>query len=269
VNVAEQLLNAYDSASLWEPTLREALPTDISAAYHHSFSVRDLRIARGEHPLGYKIGFTTEAAMQKYGISAPMWGLLWNTTVCDASGRSEPFPIDLADSLQPRLEPELVVQLGHWPNPSQGQQGIFQAIAAVGIGFEVVQCHCTNWELSAATAIADGGLHSKLIVGGLRPLKTIARDVTALNEMLRAATVHLSRDGVHHAIGTGENVLGSPLRALELFMHDLDRYGRPPLGHLPCLITTGSWTNPFPVEPGQQWSAHFSHALGDMSVAFL
>ena len=36
--------------------------------------IRRLRIARGERPLGYKIGFTNRGIWDRYGVHAPIWG---------------------------------------------------------------------------------------------------------------------------------------------------------------------------------------------------
>ena len=42
--------------------------------------IRRLRLARGEMPLGYKIGFTNRGIWARYGVFAPIWGPVWDTT---------------------------------------------------------------------------------------------------------------------------------------------------------------------------------------------
>ena len=265
MSLEQNILAAYDSASLWSPELKSSLDEDVVVAYRRALAVQKLRVKRGETPVGYKIGFTTEGAMQKYGIAAPMWGFLWSTTVrtLDRTGTTK---IDLTNSLQPRIEPELVVKMRRSPDPGAGKQEIFECIDSIGVGFEIVQCHCVGWDFSAAMAISDGGLHSKLIVGELIPVRMFARDASELEAMLAAATVELTEGGQVQAAGSGSNVLGNPLYALSLFFEELHRHSGALSGLDSYLITTGSWTNPLPIMPGQQWSGKFSHDLGELAV---
>jgi 2-oxo-3-hexenedioate decarboxylase len=43
--------------------------------------VRSLREARGEKVLGRKIGFTNRTIWEQYGVYAPIWGYVYDTTV--------------------------------------------------------------------------------------------------------------------------------------------------------------------------------------------
>jgi 2-oxo-3-hexenedioate decarboxylase len=154
------------------------------------------------------------------------------------------------------------------PDPGAGKQEIFECIDSIGVGFEIVQCHCVGWDFSAAMAISDGGLHSKLIVGELMPVRMFARDASELESILATATVELIESGRVQAVGSGSNVLGSPLSALSFFFEELYRHSGALSDLHPYLITTGSWTNPLPIMPGQRWSGKFSHALGELAVQF-
>ena len=265
MSLEQNILAAYDSGSLWSPELKSSLDEDVAVAYRRALAVKNIRVKRGETPAGYKIGLTTESAMQKYGISAPMWGFLWSTTVrtLDRTGTTK---INLTHSVQPRIEPELIVKMRRAPGLAAGKQEIFECIDSIGVGFEIVQCHCVDWDFSAAMAVSDGGLHSKLIVGELMPVRMFARDASELEAMLAAATVELTEGGQVQAAGSGSNVLGNPLYALSLFFEELHRHSGALSGLHPYLITTGSWTNPLPIMPGQHWSGKFSHDLGELAV---
>jgi 2-keto-4-pentenoate hydratase len=73
-DLAGALLAAYDGAT------RLALPTDqdpafdVDTAYAVADDIRGRRIARGEMPRGYKIGFTNRSIWSRYGVYAPIWG---------------------------------------------------------------------------------------------------------------------------------------------------------------------------------------------------
>ncbi len=77
---ATTLLAAYDGKRLL-PTFSSADPSfELAQAYQVADEIRRRRIARGERPLGYKIGFTNRGIWQRYGVFAPIWGPVWDTT---------------------------------------------------------------------------------------------------------------------------------------------------------------------------------------------
>jgi 2-keto-4-pentenoate hydratase len=69
----------------------------------------DLRrkLGRDERPLGWKLGFGTEAAMKKLGIGAPLVGHLVTAGRLE-SGAS----VDISNWANPKLEPEVVARVG-------------------------------------------------------------------------------------------------------------------------------------------------------------
>src|SRR6185295_17662104 len=91
----DMLLAHSDQARLW-PADAPA-PADVAQAYQDALAVRTLRLARGERSVGYKIGFTNRTIWHRYGVYAPVWGTVWNTTLthCDGSGA-----VDLAGTCQ-------------------------------------------------------------------------------------------------------------------------------------------------------------------------
>src|SRR5215210_2590820 len=84
----------------------------------------DLRrkLDRDERPLGWKLGFGTEAAMKSLGTDAPLVGHLVN------AGRLESGAVvDISNWGTPKLEPEVVARVGE-----KGE------IAAIGVAIELV-----------------------------------------------------------------------------------------------------------------------------------
>ena len=66
--------------------------------------------------------------------------------------------------------------------------------------------------------------------------------------------------------GTGANVLGSPLQALLYFLNELRACPGAPDIEAGDVVTTGTWTDAWPVLPGQQWQAEFSAPLPALAV---
>ena len=251
----QDILHHLDQGRLWAAPLSNDTAFDLPAAYARALEVRALRIARGEAPRGYKVGFTNRTIWPRYNVFAPIWGTVWDSTLTFCEGVGD---VKLHATCQPRLEPEIVFGMSATPAPEATLQDLFNAIDWVAPGFEVVQAHLPDWKFLPADTIADGALHARLLVGSKVAAGTLASDAAALDSLLAQAKVTLSRDGQAVESGEGANVLGSPLRALLHFLETLRACpGAPDL--LPGdVITTGTWTDAWPVEPGQAWKAAFS-----------
>jgi len=263
----DQLLAHDDSGQPW-PVAAPAF-ADAAAAYRAALAARALRLARGERPVGFKIGFTNRTIWPRYQVFAPIWGTVWNTTVsyCEGDGL-----LRIGRTCQPRIEPECVFGLRAAPAAGADLAGLFDAIDWIAPGFEVVQSHRPDWTFAAPDTMADNGLHARLLVGPRRPVRDVAGDAASLQALLAGATVTLHcGDGPPDTPvdrGRGANVLDDPLRALLHFVRELrDCPGAPDL-RAGDLITTGTWTDAWPVRPGERWQAHFSAPLSALSVRF-
>ena len=265
------LLQHFDTGTLWPGGPGASGCADLASAYQTALAVRALRMARGEQPRGYKIGFTNRTIWQRYQVFAPIWGTVWDSTLSfddnDDDGHAA-APLSLAGLCQPRIEPELVFGLRASPAIGADLDGLFDAIDWVAPGFELVQSHQADWKFSAPDTVADAGLHARLRVGRRVPLRQLAADAPALDALLAGATLTLHRDGQRIDQGTGANVLDSPLRALLHFMNELRQCPGAPALQAGDVITTGTWTDAWPVQPGQHWRSDFALPLPALSVVF-
>jgi 2-oxo-3-hexenedioate decarboxylase len=259
----EDLLRHIDSGALWAcvPSREEGL--DVAQAYQRALAVRALRIARGEKPLGYKIGFTNRTIWERYGVYAPIWGSVWDSTLTYCEGRGR---IALAGTCQPRLEPEAVFGLRKTPAVDATLEQLFEAIEWIAPGFEVVQSHLQDWKFAAADTVLDSGLHARLLVGARRPVQDIARSGASLDAALAHTEVELRRDGVLLESGRGANVLDGPLHALLHFLRELRQCPNAPDLRPGDVVTTGTWTDAWPIVPGDQLTAQFSEILSSLAV---
>ncbi|MES2938752.1 MAG: hydratase [Pseudomonadota bacterium] len=258
---ARQLLDHHDSGTLWPAPSG----LNLAAAYALALEVRGLRRARGEQPRGYKVGFTNRNIWPRYQVFAPVWGTVWDTGLRLGDGEGE---LSLAGAIQPRLEPEAVFGIKATPPPGASLDVLFACLDWVAPGFEVVQSHMPGWKFSAADTVADGGLHARLLVGRPVPVAGIAGDAAAFEQRLATARVTLLRGGEAVEEGTGANVLDGPLHALHHFVQALHACpGAPAL--LPGdVVTTGTWTDAWPVRPGESWTARFDAPLAPLAVRF-
>ena len=260
----QTLLNHLDHGTLWSQPVAHAAGFNTAQAYQQALAVRTLREQRGEQPRGYKIGFTNRTIWPLYDVYAPIWGTVWDTslTLCDGHGS-----LSLDHTCQPRLEPEVVFGLARTPPSGADLQALFDSIDWIAPGFEVVQSHMPDWKFQAADTIADSGLHARLLVGHRLPVRSVAANATALDALLSGMTMRLLHGTTEVAQGKGSHVLDSPLRALHYFMQELRA--------CPCaadlkagdVITTGTWTDAFPIASGQDWTADFPPPLSALHLS--
>jgi len=251
---AQGLLAAYDAASLMTLPSSSDAAFDVTAAFAVADGLRTLRVARGEKPLGYKIGFTNRSIWQRYGVHAPIWGPVWDSTVRQLDGGT--VNISLTGLSQPRLEPEVVFGFAVTPRAGMSLAELHACLAWVAHGFEIVHTHFEGWRFTAADTVADFALHGRLVVGPKVPTNgwpSMADDLAALR-------VSLSRDGQEVDSGSGAIVLDGPLNALRLWV-DAMALHTPAWRIAPGdLVTTGTITDAWPLLPGQRWSTTLSDA---------
>lgn len=257
----EQLLHHYDTAAFWP----QGCGLDLDSAYERALSVRQLRIARGEQPRGFKVGFTNRTIWPRYGVYAPVWGTVWDTTLSFCEGEGE---VALAGTTQPRLEPECVFGMAATPPARATLDDLWACVDWVAPGFEIVQSHLLDWKFVAADTVADGGLHAHLLVGKKIPAASLPRAAADVEARLAAAHVTLYRGEEAKDQGVGANVLDGPLHALLHFLQALRDFPGAPDLQAGDVVTTGTWTDAWPVAPGERWGAAFDAPLAPLAVRF-
>jgi len=250
--LAEALLRAGDSASLL-PLPSDADPGfDLAQAFAVADRVRAARIARGDVPAGYKIGFTNRRIWPLYGVFAPIWGTVWRHTLHFLDGT--PVRVKLAGLSQPRLEPEVVFGLKAVPRAGMDSAALAGCIEWVAHGFEIVHTHFADWRFRRGDCFADDALHGRLYVGPRVPISRFA-DPTA---ELRALRVELLRDGELIDTGEGSVVLDGPVDALRQWV---DAMHAQPQRWPICageVVTTGTITDAWPMAPGMRFETRLS-----------
>lgn len=257
----EQLLAHLDGNSYWPG----GCGLTVQEAYAQALAVRALRIARGENPVGFKIGFTNRTIWERYGVYAPIWGTVWDTTLRFCEGTGE---LELAGTSEPRLEPEAVFGIRATPPAQATLDQLFACVEWVAPGFEIVQSHMPGWKFVAADTVADSGLHGRLLVGPRMPVAGIAADAAAFDARLARAEVALMHGEDVKDRGCGANVLDGPLHALAHFLAELRSCPGAPDLQPGDVVTTGTWTDAWPVRPGERWRARFDAPLGDLEISF-
>ncbi|MDQ6810690.1 MAG: hydratase [Actinomycetota bacterium] len=220
---------------------------DESAAYAIASEVHARRVQRGEKPVGRKIGFTNRTIWSQYGVSSPIWGHVYDSTVHQArAGRAR---LEIGNLIQPRIEPEIQLHFARTPPVTRDEEAILACVDWIAQGFEIVQCPFEDWRFKGADVIAAFAVHGALVVGE----RVSVTDIEDCAAKLRSFTITLARDGRRQASGGGANVLDSPLLALAHLAEVLAGQSRfAPVG-AGELVSTGTLTDPLPAAAGQRW----------------
>ncbi|HZS08217.1 MAG TPA: fumarylacetoacetate hydrolase family protein [Blastocatellia bacterium] len=250
--IATELLAALDGSSTLDTITARDPGFDAGAAYLVGAEILRRRRARGEQPVGRKIGFTNRGIWSEYGVSAPVWAHVYDSTVTyldEPSGR-----LAIGNLVQPRIEPEIVLHFADAPGATENEADLLSHVDWIAHGYEIVQSHFPNWKFRLPDTIAAFGLHGALVVG---PRRQVA-DLGDVARKLRTFTITLAKDGRVEAQGAGANVLGSPVLAamhLRQVLKDQQQFEPIQAGEI---VTTGTLTSPLPIRAGETWNTELS-----------
>lgn len=216
-----------------------------NATIEDGYAVQDEFVGRRtseEGPVvGYKIGFTNEAVQSDLGVDEPAYGrVLENTIRWDRR-----FEVD--SLIEPRVEPEIAFVLEEDLDRSANRLDVLSATRFVVPVIEVVDSRIGDWDFTAPAAIADNALAARLLPGNRAAATTTDFTLEAVEVLI---------NGKHRAAGTGAAVLDHPADAVAWLADALsDRGDSLRAGDI---VTTGSLTEPIPVDIGDTIVARFS-----------
>ena len=262
--LASEMKAAQDNA-LYVELFTERIPGfDMATGYEIAQIIHRKRLAEGSTVIGRKIGFTNPDMWASYGVGEPIWAHIYDDTVeflLETQGECELYRF-----VEPKIEPEIVIQFIKTPGPGTGVAGLLNAIGWVAHGFEIVQSHFKGWKFQAADTVADWALHGRLLVGPRRALHELGRDpIFALESFM----LTLSCNGKVIETGKGSNVLGSPLAAVEHLLEVLESQANAMPLQAGEIVTTGTITAAHSVHAGEVWSSSVRGiALPGLAVSF-
>lgn len=236
---------------------------DLAEAYSVAQIVREKREARGERPIGRKIGFTNRTIWDEYDVHHPIWGSVYDRTVHELAPG---LRFSLAGLAEPRIEPEIIFGLAHPPSPGMDLRDLLGCVAWVAHGFEIVQSVFEGWRFTPAETVAAYGLHGALFIGPRHPIGLRSQ---AWLDALASFRIRLYREGEEVDRGEARNVLDGPLHALAHLVEVLAADPLAPPLEPGEIVTTGTLTRAFPISGGETWSTALSGiALEPASIGF-
>ena len=134
-------------------------------------SERRRRIGAGEAPLGWKLGMSAPAVMEKLGTDAPLVGFLLEPARVQSGGS-----VDLSGWQNPRLEPEIAAHMGADLDAGASRAEAEAAIAGLGVAIELVDLDA---DASDPEAILAADIFQRHVLLGPPRSDASAADVTA------------------------------------------------------------------------------------------
>lgn len=180
---------------------------------NQAYQVQDLVTAKrkevGEQVVGFKVGCTSKAIREQFGLSEPIKGNLFHPNIFDTK---EEF--DCGHYLNCAIEPEMVLKISE---DLQGKdledEQLIQAIEYVSPGIEI---HEFNFWIKPPTIqelICSGGIHTGLIIGRQ---KISPHNLNFLEEEFR-----VYKDNSLVTAGLASEIMGGPLHSLRWLVNSL------------------------------------------------
>ena len=119
------------------------------------------RLKEGERIIGWKVGATSLAVMEKLGINEPVFGCMTSSSVHSAHE-----PVKASAFCRLAVEGEIAFVMNKkLRGPGVTTADVLTAAAGVMGAVELVDCRVKAWKPTIAEAIADNSMHAGLILG--------------------------------------------------------------------------------------------------------
>jgi len=218
---------------------------------------RKLLQLSGNSRYGWKIAATSTAGQSHIGVDGPLAGMIHSAQVL-----AEGSDVPIATSLMKVAEVEFAFRMGATLPPRErpySDSEVMSAVASLHPAIEIPDSRYRDFaSAGAAQLIAENACADRFMLG--KPCPEAWRSLN-----LAEHTVSIRVTGREALTGVGRNVLGDPRTALTWLVNELSTNGF--ALEAGQVITTGTCSNPIPVEPGVRVEADYG-ILGQITALF-
>lgn len=218
MNLIKQFSDRFFHAFYEREWVGECGQTIDCLSVSNAYAVQDLvaqkRIERGETVVGFKVGCTSQAIRQQFGLTEPISGRLFHPHILE-----ENCELDWRNYLGCAIEPEMVLTIGkelrgkHLPDDE-----LVDSIESVRPGIEIHNFHFWHSPPSIQELIGSGGIHAGLVVGAV---KASPHELSFRDEMF---SVYKNEIMVTEA--PAKEIMGGPLHSLRWLVDFLTDKGQ-------------------------------------------
>lgn len=216
---------------------------DLDDAYAIQRAGTALRIARGEHVVGWKLGYTSLAMRTQMGIDHPNFGPLTDAMLLGSGDAVSPLLV------QPRVEPEIALRFARPLRGDVTQAEVLDAVDRALACLEVVDSVYPEYRFRLEDNTADGSSAAQVVLGPELPAV----------DRLEAVAVELRHNGEPAGSATGAAASGHPLAGVVWLVAQLARRGEGLRAG--DVVITGGLTRAVPLDPGDRVEAVFDGAI--------
>lgn len=213
-NLAVNFYDAFYNRRFLGDTSLNLSELSLRDAYLVQDKVTEKRVQKGEIVVGYKVGCTSPAIQEQFGLEEPIHGKLFKPH----------FYMDGAelfwnDFINCSIEPEMVLRIGKdLEGENLSDETLIKSIEYVSPGIEL---HHFKFWFSPTTSqelICSNGIHAGLIVG---ETKISPRKLSFKNELFK-----VSKNGAPVTQAHASEIMGGPLHSLRWLIGHLTRNDR-------------------------------------------
>jgi 2-keto-4-pentenoate hydratase len=249
----ERLLHGRLDCEATAPLTEDAPDLKLDEAYAIQREVERALVSRGERVVGWKVGFTSPALQESFGVTEPVFGFLLGSGVF-ASGDAIPMSRFVGAAVEVEIAFLLKSALA---GPGVSAASALLAVEGAMPSFELVDFRHSG-KPRGADVVADG-VYTKGIVLG-RPLSPVAGVDLALEGVV------FEQNGQIVGTNTAAEVMGNPLASLAWLANSLGRMGRGLAAG--DVVLTGNISKVLRPKPGDSMRASFTR-LGSVSCRFV
>ena len=257
VDLADRLIAAAESRTPIEVPSLEYTGMTVADGYAVQRAIIARQVARGDRVIGKKVGLTSKANQDVFGVYEPVYGQLLASGV-----HPEHTPVHTARFIQPIIECEITfVMRRRLAGPGVTVPDVIRATEGIMPSLELGDARMRAWigRAKVPDIVADSCGNAGLIVGGeLHSLKDFD---------LRYTGMMVEKNGAILATGATGAVMGNPaqsvawltnkLAEVELALEEGD------------LVLSGALTGAVQMTAGDLLTATFGGGLGAVGVKFV
>jgi 2-oxo-3-hexenedioate decarboxylase len=197
----DKVAHLIDQATLKAKPIQQKDFPDLSLqdAYAVQRKTINLRLERGEHITGFKLGFTSRAKMEQMGVHDLIWGFL--TSGMQINPFSE---VDLNKYIKPNAEPEIAFRVSQPITESIPLKDVPRYIDKMAVAIELIDTRYKKFTFSLEDLVADNCSSAAYCIGEWQDLQ---EDICDLPIALMANNKVLEQ-------GRSSAILNNPLQPI-------------------------------------------------------